>query len=74
MLCIACPKGMELKKWYKHIISIVLSGLNIKLDLKEDTEIYGNTAEFKTEIITANIEVQKWIKDNYIIRIKARRK
>lgn len=59
------PREWNYTNWYKHIISTVLSGLNIKLNLKEDTEISGNIPEFKTEILNANKEIQKWIKDNY---------
>ena len=58
------PREWDYKKWFGQIVSVVRSGLGIKLNLSEETEFKSDNSEFKTDIIKANEYIQKWMKEN----------
>ena len=60
------PREWDYKKWYCHIVSVVRSGLSIRLNLNNDTEFEAKEGNFKADIITANEDVQKWIDEQEI--------
>lgn len=55
------PREWDYKKWYGHIVAVVRTGLNIKLNLSANTTFEANEDNFKTDMINANDDVQKWI-------------
>ena len=58
------PREWDYKKWFGQIVSVVRSGLGIKLNLLEETEFQSDRSEFKTDMIEANEYIQKWMKEN----------
>ena len=58
------PREWDYKKWFGQIVSVVRSGLGIKLDLSKETEFLSDNAEFKNDMIEANQHIQKWMKEN----------
>ena len=58
------PKDWNHQQWYGQIVTVVWSGLKIKLDLTPDTQYEGTPDSFKADIISANEDVQKWIHDH----------
>ena len=57
------PREWDYKKWYEHIVSVVRSGLSVRLNLGDDTVFEANEENFKTNMINANEDVQKWINE-----------
>ena len=55
------PREWDYKNWYEHIISVVRTGLSIRLNLSANTEFEANKDNFKQDMIDANEDVQKWI-------------
>jgi hypothetical protein len=55
------PREWDYKDWYRHIVSIVRTGLSIRLNLSNDTKFEANEDNFKSDMISANEDVQKWI-------------
>ena len=60
------PREWDYKKWFGQIVSVVRSGLGIKLDLSKETEFQSENPEFKTNMIEANKHIQEWMKENPI--------
>jgi hypothetical protein len=58
------PKDWSHQQWYEQIVTVVWSGLKIKLDLTPDTQYEGTPGNFKTDIVSANAVAQKWIHDH----------
>ncbi len=55
------PRKWGYKEWYGHIVSVVRTGLSIRLNLSDDTEFEANADNFKSDMMNANEDVQKWI-------------
>ena len=55
------PRELDYRKWYEQYVSVVRTGLSIRLNLSDDTEFEANEDNFKTDMIEANESVQKWI-------------
>ena len=52
------------KDWYKQIVSVVRSGLGVRLTLSPDTEFCSEYPSLASEILSAEAEVQTWIDEN----------
>lgn len=55
------PREWSHKEWYGQIVSVVLSGLDIRLALSSQTVFVPDDVRFITDIHEADAEVQKWI-------------
>ena len=55
------PREWDHKKWYGQIVSVVLSGLDIRLSLSPQTAFSPNDTTFITDMRDADAEVQTWI-------------
>ena len=60
----APPQDLDYLKWYGQIVSVVWSGLRVKLDLTPDTQFEGAPENFKADIIKANTDAQIWIHEH----------
>ena len=54
------PKDWDHKAWYTQIVSVVKSGLGVRLKLTDDTIFSTNSETFEIEIRSADAEVQEW--------------
>ena len=57
------PRTWGNKEWYEQIISIVNSGLGLRMRLASDAIFDCDAPEFEGDIHAAEISVQKWIDD-----------
>jgi hypothetical protein len=55
------PREWSHKEWYGHIVSVVLSGLDIRLALSPHAVFVPGDPHFITDIHEADVEVQRWI-------------
>ena len=55
------PRQWDYKRWYGQIVSVVLSGLGIRLSQTEDTSFLPDDPDFVTDMRNAEHDVQHWI-------------
>lgn len=60
------PREWNYKNWYVHIVSVVRTGLSIRLNLSGNTVFEANEDNFKSDMIDANEDVQKWMSEQDI--------
>ncbi len=57
------PRQWTSQDWYRQIISVVRSGVGIRLRLSPSTAFDGCEQNFSDDIVVADADVQKWIDD-----------
>ena len=55
------PRERSHKEWYRQIVSVVLSGLDIRLALSPQAVFVPDDVRFVTDIHESEAEVQQWI-------------
>jgi len=61
------PRTWDYREWFSQIVCIVLSGLNIRLILSDDTKYESLDENFAKDIICSNETVQCWIDEQDLI-------
>jgi hypothetical protein len=59
------PQDWSLPKWYLQILSVVRSGLGIRLRLAPSCNFDGDSESFRQDILDVDRTVQKWIDDTF---------
>ena len=57
------PKTWGYQEWYEQIVSVVNSGVGLRMRLDSDTEFDSDSPGLADDVIAAEASVQKWIDD-----------
>jgi hypothetical protein len=57
------PREWAYNDWYRQIVSVARTGLSIRLNITDQTEYDPNESEFRSEIISANDDIQIWMSE-----------
>ncbi len=57
------PREWNHRQWFTQIVSVVRTGLGIRLRLTPKTRYESDCDHFETDIIRANEDVEAWIKE-----------
>lgn len=58
------PLHLTCPDWYRQVVSVVRSGIGVRLYLSPNTIFDGGDQNFSDGILAADIDVQKWIDDS----------